>query len=446
MAQLNRRSRARRSLAAWVAVAVVAATLLIPGSAALAGGPTNMVLEWNLNAILTIGNPNTPPETTPPTPPGLGQGPPVSPLHLAMVHGAIYDAVNAIDGSREPYLDGLTAPRSASKAAAVATAAHHVLIGLIPAETLPQVVASVDRMYAASLAKVANGRNKAAGITVGAAAAAAMLADRVGDGRFGSHVFETSTVPGKWRLVPPANTNSFGWNAFVKPFTMTSPDQFRTAGPLDLTSAAYATEFNEVKALGGKVGSSRTDAQTTLANFVSANPLPYMNKAFRELASKRALSTRQQARLFAMTSMASADALIACWNDKDHYLFWRPQTAIQLADQDGNPATEADPEWVSLFPTPGYPDHPSGYNCYTAAMMQSARAFFRTDRVSFDLTSPGIGTPITRHYRRFTDVIRDTINGRIYTGFHFRTPDVQGALLGKQVAQWGNSHFFGLAD
>jgi hypothetical protein len=109
MAQLNRRSRARRSLAAWVAVAVVAATLLIPGSAALAGGPTNMVLEWNLNAILTIGNPNTPPETTPPTPPGLGQGPPVSPLHLAMVHGAIYDAVNAIDGSREPYLDGLTA-------------------------------------------------------------------------------------------------------------------------------------------------------------------------------------------------------------------------------------------------------------------------------------------------------------------------------------------------
>ncbi|HET9520241.1 MAG TPA: vanadium-dependent haloperoxidase [Candidatus Limnocylindrales bacterium] len=431
-------SRARRWLARWIALALVAASMLIPASTVVAAEPADMVLEWNLNAIVTLGNP---PTATPPTPPGLGQPPPVSPIHLAMVHGAIYDAVNAIEGTHRPYLGGLDAPGSASKAAAVATAAHDVLVGLVPA-SLPQVVISLDAMYAASLLKVGDGPDKSAGIVVGAAAAAAMLADRAGDGRFGSHTFATGTGAGAWQLVPPLNANSFGWAAFVRPFTMRSPAQFRTEGPLDLASAEYAADFNEVKALGAKEDSSRTDEQSQLAAFVTANPLPFMNRALREVAVSEGLSTNEQARLFVMTSMASADALIGCWDDKDHWLFWRPQTAIQLADIDGNPATEADPEWVSLFATPGYPEHPSGYNCFTAGMMYSAKAFFRTDKIAFDLTSPGTTPPSTRHYERFTDVIDDTIDGRIYTGFHFRTGDVQGAWLGKRVAHWAASHYF----
>jgi hypothetical protein len=398
-----------------------------------------MVLEWNANAVATTSNAPTA------NPPGLGHAPPLSPIEIAMVHGAIYDAVNAIDGTHKAYLAGLSAPASASKAAATASAARGVLLGLIPS-SLPQVAASVEGMYAASLAKIADGAAKTDGVGVGAAAAAAMLANRANDGRTGTHTWTTGTQPGQWRLVPPANANVFGYVAFVKPFTLTSPSQYLTEGPLDLTSAQYAAEFNEVKSLGAQTGSSRTAAQTTLATFVAANPVGYMNKGLRDVATARGLSTAAQARLFVMASMASADALIDCFANKDRYLSWRPQTAIREAANDGNPATVADPNWLSLFPTPGYPEEPSGYNCFAAGTWHAAKAFFGTDRIAFDLTSPGTGTPITRHYTRFTDVVDDTIDGRIYTGFHFRTGDVHGAWIGKKAAQWGDKHFFGPAN
>ena len=173
-----------------------------------------------------------------------------------------------------------------------------------------------------------------------------------------------------------------------------------------------------------------------------------MNKGFRDIATVKGLTTAQQARFFAMTSMSSADALIACFNDKYAWNFWRPQTAIINAANDGNPATTADPNWLSLYPTPGYPDQPSGYNCYTAGVMYAAKLFYGTDKVSFTLTSPG-AAPLagsTRAYDRFTDVVDDTIYGRILTGFHFRTADVAGAWIGKKAAQWANKHYFGPLD
>lgn len=432
------RSRARRWLAGFSALVLIAVAGLVPAaSVSAAPEPTNMVLVWNENAINVIG------AGTAATPPGLGQGPPLSALHVAFVQGAVYDAVNAIDGGHAPYLGGLSAPSTASKAAAVAQAAHDLLVGLTPA-SLPLVKDRIDAMLTTSLGLIDNGPAEDAGKTVGAAAAAAMLTARTGDGRFGSHTFTVSDVVGKWRLVAPANNNVFGWLGLVTPLTMESADQFRTEGPLDLTSAEYAAEFNEVKALGAKTGSTRSAAQDSLASFVSANPIPYMNKGLREIAVGQGLSTSEQALLFVKTSMASADALIGCYKDKDYWSFWRPQTAIREAANDGNPATTPDANWLSLYPTPGYPDHPSGYNCYTAGVWHSARLFFGTDMMSFQLTSPGTA-PIagsTRSYKRFTGVIRDTINGRIYTGFHFRTPDVQGAWIGKKAAQWVDKHYF----
>ncbi|HET9345120.1 MAG TPA: vanadium-dependent haloperoxidase [Candidatus Limnocylindrales bacterium] len=434
----SRPTKVRQWIATWVAILTAAATLLIPGSSVAAAEPGDMVLEWNTNAILTIGN------APAATPAGLGHVPPLAPIELAMVHGAIYDAVNAIDGSRDPYIDGLSAPASASKAAATARAARDVLLGLVASTPAP-VVTSIEAMYAASLARIPDA-GEAEGIAVGAAAATAMLANRVGDGRTGTHTFATGTDAGEWRVVPPGNTNLFAYVAFVRPFTLKSYNQLVTEGPPALDSELYTAEFNEVKALGAQTGSSRTPEQTSLANFVIGNPFVFMNKGLRDLATARGLSTADQARLFVMTSMASADAFIACWYNKDKYLFWRPQTAIREAAEDGNPATVADPNWFSLFPTPGYPDEPSGYNCTTAATWHAAKAFFGTDRVSFSLTSPGTGAPgaaQTRHYIRFTDVVDDTIDGRIYTGFHFRFADVHGAWIGKKSAQWGAKHFFG---
>jgi hypothetical protein len=412
--------------------------MLIPVSSVAAAEPDDMVLEWNVNALAAISNPNGA------TPPGLGQPPPLAPIHMAMVHTAIYDAVNAISLTHEPYLDGLEASASASKAAAVATAAHDVLVGLVPA-SLPQVSASLDAQYAASLAKIPDGAAKAQGIEVGADAAAAMLANRVGDGRFGSRTFVIGTQPGEWVLVPPLNANVFAWIADVRPFALRTADQFRTEGPPALTSRQYAIEFNEVKRLG-RSDSPLTEDQALLAAFVATNPVGPTYRAFREIAIARGLSTDEQARLFAMTSMSAADAAIGCWNNKVHWSNWRPQTAIQNAHLDGNDATARDAGWTSRIANPGYPDNPSGYNCLAAAYMYGARAFFGTDWVSFELNNPGSTPPTQRSYERFSDFVDDAVVGRILIGLHFRSADTQAAWLGRKVAAWVAKHEFRPVD
>jgi hypothetical protein len=449
MYRSSRTSRVRRWLSGLVALLAIALAGLIPVASVAAAEPTNMVLVWNENAVNVIGQPASAP--------GLGQGPPLAALHVAMVHGAIYDAVNAIDGGHAPYLGGLSAPSTASQAAAVAQAAHDVLIGITP-EANTAVRTRIDDMLTASLALI-SGDGKADGIAIGAAAAVAMLQARINDGRFDVEPFVTSNDVGAWRLVPPLNANVQGQFATVTPLTMKSPDQWQTEGMPALTSAQYAAEFNEVKALGAQSGSSRTEAQTLMAGFYTANPLFFYNTGLRAIATAQGLSTSDQARLFVKTSMAGADALISCWNNKKLWSAsaWRPQTAIREAANDGNPDTEPDPNWLSLFASPGYPDEPSGYNCYTGGFWQSARFFFGTDKFAFSLTSPGVpanaaaGNPVgvpgsTRTYGRFTDVIRDTINGRILNGFHFRTADVHGAWIGKKVAQYLNRNYFEPVD
>jgi PAP2 superfamily len=431
MTQPIRPSRAR-SLSISMSIALLAAAMLIPAASTTAAEPTDMVLEWNTNAVNAIQNANGA------TPPGLGQVPPLAPVNLAIVHAAIYDAVNAIDGTHEPYLLDIHAPSNASQAAAAATAAHHVLVGLVPT-TLPQVTTSLDELYKTSLGKIADGKAKSDGITVGAAAAAVMLADRLDDGRDGTRTFDTGTDPGEWRLVPPLNGNAFSWLGEVRPFSLKSPDQIRIPPPPPLKSRQYAKEFDEVKALGAKTGSSRTPDQEALANWIVVNPFGPVNETFRELSTSHDLSTAEQARLFGMTSLSAADALISCWNNKDLYLFWRPQTAIQEAATDGNRKTDADKDWMSLFSTPGYPDWPSGYNCFAAGMMHAGKAFFGTDRVAFDIKNASA----TRSYTRFTGYVADAIEGRILTGFHFRSADELGALIGQKTARWVNRHEFG---
>jgi hypothetical protein len=450
MRKLRPTARGRGSLAGLSVLALVGALGLVPAASVAAAEPTNMVLVWNANAVNVIGQPATN------TPPGLGQGPPLAALHVAMVQGAIYDAVNAIDGGHEPYLPGLSATSTASQAAAVAQAGHDVLFGITPAANTA-VRDRIDALLAASLALIDPSQAKTDGMDIGADAAAAMLAARTGDGRTDVEPFVPSNDLGKWRLVPPLNANIQGQFATVRPLTLNSPDQFPTEGPPALTSAQYAAEFNEVKALGAQVGSSRTDAQTLMAGFYTANPLFFYNAGLRAIAIDQGLSTSEQARLFVKTSMAGADALISCFNNKKLWSAWRPATAIHEAANDGNPLTEPDANWTSLFAAPGYPDEPSGYNCYTGGFWQSARYFFGTDLFAFSLTSPGVpenpaaGNPIgvpgsTRSYDRFTDVIRDTINGRILNGFHFRTADVHGAWIGKKVAQWIDKHYFEPVD
>ena len=443
-----RTARVKRRCAGLLSIALLAAALQpLPAHAA----ENDAVSVWNERAAVTLANGNTA------ATPGLMFAPPVAFIHLAIVQGAVYDAVNAIKGGHSPYLKGIKAATSASKGAAAATAAHHVLIGLVDqapvtatltAQVKADIKTRLNTQYASSLAEIPAGQAKAKGIEVGAAAAAAMLANRTGDGRFGAPGFPVGSDPGEWRplsAAPTANDPN-GWVRNVKPFTLPSPEHFHTSGPPALTSAQYAAEFNEVKDLGKEPGSTRTAAQTQLANWSAAHPVPMVYAAMRQVATSKGLTITEQARFHAMTSMAGADSLINCWAEKAHWGFWRPTTAIQLAATDGNDATEADGGWTSLLGVPPYPDEPSGANCVFGGVMYSAKAFFGSDAAEFDIVSTGpagtMGLGSTRHYSSFTDVVDDMIEARIYGGLHFRYADVHGALLGQWVADHVDKNFF----
>lgn len=452
-----------RHTAAWPTLGRVAGVLVIsviltaslPASAATAPRVTDpaavaglqnsdAVRDWNLHAVNALINASSAPI------PGAGQPPQVSELHLAMVHGAVYDAVNAIGGGHQAYLAGLpSASPSASPEAAVATAAHHVLvglgIGLVPA--LPQVVRDrLDTLYADALAGIPDGAAKTGGIEAGAAAAAAMLAARATDGRYVPFSFPVGVGTGEWRPTPPGFVSDpFAWVAGVEPFLLQSSSQFRTKGPHTLTSGAYAKEYNEVMELGGPdtPDSPRTEEQTALARFYTVNPVELFNRTFRVIAEDRGLTLVEQARLFAMVNMVGADGLITCWNEKAFWSFWRPITAIHEGDNDGNPETVGDSGWTPFIATPPYPEHASGYNCVTSSMMYTAEAFFGEMKMAFSVVRIAPNVPnVTRVYERFTDVVDDTIDARVYQGIHFRAADVQAAGIGKDVAHWLDKHYF----
>lgn len=441
-----------------VGVLALVAVMLLLSFAPVAGAPQrvysydgpleNVVMDWNLHAIQALGNAATA-ETA-----GLGQGPTISSQYLAMVHGAIYDAINMIDGGYQPYLKGLpAAPRSASKAAAVATAAHDVLTGVViqpapPAAIIARLGSLRDATLAAATA--ADGpASVAAGVAAGKVAATAMLAARANDGRYGSFRFTPGTKPGEWRPtsvdasgVPINDPN--GWVARVKPFVLESTEQVRSKGPNALTSDAYATEYNEVKLLGSAT-SVRTPAQQAVTDFFpnTTNPIEMFNRTFRTIAMNKKLTLVEQARLFAMLNLAGADSLIACWADKAHWNFWRPVTAIREGESDGNPKTVGDPTWTPLIPATPYPEHVSGYNCAAAGLIYAGKAFFGTDEMAFEMVKIVAGTPnVTRQYSRFSDVCKDVIDARVYQGLHFRIADVQGELMGRQVAEWMAQNYF----
>lgn len=439
----------RRALASIVLVTLILLALAPLGATrqqANAESLDTVVLDWNRHAYEAIGNSPTAPT------PGIGMPPQVASVHMAIVQGAVYDAVNAIEGGYQPYLGGLDADETASTGAAAATAAHRVLVGVVTVPALPQAV--IDRLNAAYdesivQATAADGPDAVeAGIAVGEAAAAAMLADRADDGRWVSATWPAGTDPGEWRPTPPGFViDPNAWMTVVDPFMLDSASQFRTKGPRPLKSVLYAIEYYEVKFFGAATNSWRNVEQEAVAQFFSVNPVELYNRALRDVAEERGLSASEQARLFAMTSLASADALINCFDDKKFWSFWRPVTAIHEGNNDGNRLTIGDPAWTPMLVAPPYSDHSSSYNCYTGGFMHAAEVFFGKGRTDFSLVRivPG-QADVTREYNHFRDVIDDTIDARVYQGLHFRSADTQGAGIGKNVANWLEKHYFQPVD
>ena len=282
---------------------------------------------------------------------------------------------------------------------------------------------------------------------MGAKAAAGIIALRACDGSFPNPApppFIGGTAPGVWRPTLPAFAPMAApWLGNVTPFTLTRPSQFRAPPPPALTSREYARDYNEVKALGALNNSSRTPEQTDIAHFWGGNNPVLWNQVLRDIASAHVDNIAESARLFALVDLAMADAVITAWNSKNYYVFWRPITAIQEGDNDGNPRTVGDSTWLPLIATPPYPDYTSGANNLSGAATRAFALFFGRDRMTFSVTTTNTGPTIqdTRTYHRFSDAAQEVVDARIYEGIHFRFADEAARKQGRQVADWVFENF-----
>lgn len=373
---------------------------------------------------------------------------------LAMVQGAVHDALNAITRRYAAYYFEGPGEASASPDAAVAAAAHTVLVGVIPSFGTPAqkiaALALVEDAYMASLSRGGDGAARTQGVAVGRAAGAAMLALRQDDGATKDAPYTPGTGPGKWRPHPnpdPPNppittqelargyTSSIlpGWGN-VTPFTLLSASQFWLPGPPALTSEAYARDYNEVKRVGGQQSEARTAEQTEIARFWFEGP-PAWGRIARVVAAERGFDAWDSARLLGLMSLAMADGYIAGFKIRYVYDLWRPVTAIREGDADGNDATAGDPRWNSLQNTPSVSDYPSTMSLIGGAAVPTLAGVLGTDQVSFSVMSGPPFADIKRSFTSFSQAARESADSRIYAGIHFRTACEDGLVLGRKIGE-----------
>jgi hypothetical protein len=366
-------------------------------------------------------------------------------VFMGIVHVSIYDAAVAIEGGYKPYASTATAPPGTSPEAAIATAAYDTLVGLQNTNRLrlsSTGQAILDADYTAYINAISNGNAKQDGITVGRQVAQAVLALRADDGLEKdpslADLNPPAAGPGVWQ---PGPGTVLGLRLpGVRPLALQSASQFRPDGPNPLTSQEYTDDFNQVKELGRIDSTSRSPEQTLQARFWTDHDIRQWNDGLLNLAAARHLDLVQTARLLAIAHVAGGDAMIACFDAKYHYWFWRPYQAIALAATDGNRDTVADPSWQPLGSTPNFPEYPSAHACHSTAVVTALDAFFGTDKVPFTLDSRVTHT--TRHYDRLHDIVKDVDWARVLVGFHFRNSDLQGSALGRKVGRYVADHLF----
>jgi len=367
---------------------------------------------------------------------GAARPGPSSILDLAMVQIAVHDAIQAFEHRYQPY--AIDIPNaSGSAVAAAATAAHDVLAARFPAQVSGATGLDATLTNYLSVRSLLGD----AGIVVGQAAAAAIVNDRSGDGSFPANpeIFVGGTGAGEWRPTPPTNAPMAApWLGSVAPFALKTSDQLSAAPPVPhLGSGEYTHDYDEVKALGRAGTSARTPEQTALALFYSDNFIVLWERTLRGLAAANTSNLGDSGRLFALANIAAADAIITAWHDKRFYHFWRPITAIQNGDNDGNPRTAGDPTWLPYLATPPYPEYPSGANNLTGAMTRVLERLLG-DKTEFAVFSTPANTTIT--YSRFSDMADDVVVVRIYQGIHFRTAEDVARRQGTRSADWAVSH------
>ncbi|BCL35091.1 Ig-like domain-containing protein [Nostoc sp. MS1] len=381
----------------------------------------DVVLDWNailLNAIYTDKT-----------------APPVATRNMAIAQTAVFDAINSITKTYKNYYFSGTAPLGASAEAAAAAAAHRVLINLYPGQ-----ISYFDTALVASLAKITDGAAEDAGVTFGRTVADSILSLRSTDGANNTVTYTPGTNPGDWQPTAPGFAPALlpQWGQ-VTPFALTSGDQFRPNGQPALNSQQYTDDYNQVKELGKKDSTTRTAEQTEIALFWANGtgtftPPGHWNQIAQNVVANKGNSLIDNARLFALLDVSIADAGIAAWDAKYHYNFWRPITAIQKGDTDGNPNTTADPNWTPLLTTPPFPDYISGHSTFSGAAATVLTSLLG-DNVSFRVNSLGL-PGVYRQFNSFTAAADEAGISRVYGGIHFNTANVDGIATGKSIGNY----------
>lgn len=356
----------------------------------------------------------------------------------AIVHTAVFEAVNAVTGRYEPYLWTVSAPRDASPDAAVVAAAHAVLVHYYPASA-----GLLDAHRASSLAAIADGQAKTDGITVGLNAAAATIAHRSNDGSTPPRFFPpSSAAPGEWQTTPscpPAGGILLHWQD-VAPFGIKTSSQFRSTPPPALTSLRYARDFREVKAVGAAASTVRPERLTTVARFYNASlAAAVWNSVARQLAVPKRTSLSYNARAFALLNMAISDGLVSSIETKYHYRLWRPETAIREGDIDSNPATKPDETFVPLITAPCFPSYPSAHASGSYAGQRVIERLFGWVQRPLVLSTPAL-PGVTLTYTDLASITDDIDNARIYGGIHFRFDQRAGRRQGRAVGDYVIEH------
>lgn len=380
------------------------------------------VIQWNQIVLEAIRTDRT--------------APPIASRDLAIMHTAIFDAVNSIDRQYAPYATTVVVHPRASKEAAAVSAAYETLISIFPAQK-----AMFDAKYTESLTAIPDGQAATDGVNAGKEVARQILNLRETDGSSATVTYTPGTDPGDWRPTLPGLQSAVlpQW-PHVRPWAMTSGSQFRVVAPPALTSAAYAKALNEVKSIGSATSATRTADQTDIAKFWAngagtATPPGHWNVVAQIVADDRNNSLEENARLFALLNIGLADAAIACWDAKYQTDFWRPITAIQSADIDNNVKTFADPSWTPLLITPAFPSYTSGHSTFSGVAAAVMKSFFGTDRVHFVLPSEmaGVGN---RTFNSFSQAAAESGMSRIYGGIHFSFDNVAGLDSGDRIGKY----------
>jgi hypothetical protein len=391
-----------------IALLVVAASLL--------SGPmarADVVTEWNVKAGDIVVDAKL--------------GPAPGNRVLAIVQTSVYEAANAITQRYPASGRNLEAAPGASVDAAIGAANRATLAKLVPSQQ-----AAIDTAYQAALARIADGPAKIAGLAVGEKAAAAILALRLNDGAAIEETYRPYTTAGVY--VPTVIPAIPQWPQ-RKPWLMTSPAQFRPGLPPELTSEVWAREYNEIKAFGGKNSSRRTPEQTEIARFWEATGHSIYHGVVRSVATMPGREVTQNARLFAAVTQAMDDAVIAIFDAKYHYNFWRPVTAIRNGDIDGNDATERDPAWTPFIETPMHPEYPCAHCIASGAVGTVLQAEIGADPMLSLTTTSSTAKGAARNWTKIDDFMQEVANARIYDGVHYRTSTTVGTGMGKQIGE-----------